>query len=144
MLPGTLETKILSIFFNMTPTPDEMLGKLISLSPESPSFKKQWEDEDNISKDDDGTFSLHGLFTEFSWFVRDNFHHFSEQQRRELFYFIESWVCPIGQDYDALDNAICACFLENLSCEPPLSGQLRGYMGPNSLEFFDLWDRPRV
>lgn len=119
-----------------------MLAKLSFLFPESPSFGKQWEEEGDTWKDDDGNYDLHGLFIEFSWFFRDNFHNFSEQQKRELFYLVESWVRPAHADYDNLNNAVCTCFLENLSSEPPLSGQLREYMGPKSRQFFDLWDHP--
>lgn len=72
-------------------------------------------------------------------YVRDNFSKMSEPKRRELMTFIEA--CITNDDSD-LDNAVCTCFLESLSREPPLSAELRRYMGQRSGAFFDLWNLP--
>lgn len=122
----------------MTPTAEQMLAKLIAMFP---VFATQWENNGDDWKNKDGSFRFWGLFAEFSRFVRDNFNQISEQKQKELMDFIES--CVTDDDNDDVDNAVCTCFLENLAGEPPLSGQLRRYMGPKSEAFFNEWDYPR-
>jgi len=89
-----------------------------------------------------GSFTLWGLFSEFSQFVHDNWNDIPEQKRKELMDFIE--LCLVEGDINEnLDNAVCTCFLENLSGAPPFSGELRQYMKRKSLRFFNKWDNPR-
>lgn len=116
-------------------TPDETRLKLVAIFP---MFEKQWADKENLWREEDGAFTLHGLFNDFSCFVRDNFYNASEATRRELFDFIEA--CISNDESDRLDNAVCTCFLENLANEPPLSYEMRRYMGPKSKAFFDFWN----
>ena len=112
-----------------------MLARLVAMFPR---FEKLWENDDWKSKD--GSYTLCGLFTEFNNYVRDNFDKMPEQKQKELMDFVESCVTD---DDSELDTAVCTCFLENLAGEPPLSGQLRKYMGPKSVQFFNGWDYPR-
>jgi hypothetical protein len=62
-----------------------------------------------------------------------------ESQRQQLSEFIEKRITDDPED--ELDNAVCVCFLENLS-DGPLAKQLRPYLHPRSLLFFDYWDSP--
>ncbi len=123
----------------MTPTANEMLTKLASMFPRLPNFRKHWEKYSDGWTDNDDSFTLWSLFSEFSRFVRDHWNEISEQKRKELMNFIESCLVE-GHKDDDLDNAVCTCFLENLSGEPPLSRQLREHMEPKSLKFFNEWD----
>lgn len=116
---------------------DELIrDKLISMFP---NFQAQWENEDNVWRGEDGSFTLWGLFSEFSHYVRGHFDQMPEPKRKELMDFIEACVT---NDEDNLHNAVYTCFLENLAGEPSLSGQLRRYMGPKSEAFFNYWDVP--
>lgn len=116
----------------MTLTPEEALATLVSMFPD---FESEWDCALNYHRADNEAFTLWGLFALFSDYVRDNFGAMPEQKRRELMAFIE-WCVADGNDPG---NAACTCFLENLAGEPPLSGQLRRYMGPKSTAFFDHW-----
>ncbi len=102
-----------------------------------PEFQAYWDSDANYHKGDDGTFTLWGLFAQFSGFVRENFGAMPEQKRHELMAFIEACVTDDESD---LDNAACTCFLENLTGEMPLSDQLRQHMGPKSVAFFNHWN----
>jgi len=88
---------------------------------------------------DDGSFTYHGLFSEFSHYVRDNFGGMEGRKREKLFELIESCVSDVERSDEELDNAVCTCFLENLSNES-LSPAYRRYMGRKSLEFFNERD----
>jgi len=54
-----------------------------------PDFKNSWESEENYSKDDNGNYTYHGLFSEFSNYFRDNFSQITQKQMQELFGNIE-------------------------------------------------------
>lgn len=123
----------------MTPTPEAMLQQLVALCP---SFEAYWQNEENIiHREDDGSFTLHGLFTEFSHFIRLHFGCMPEPARQELFGFLETCLTVSeAPPYDDLDNAVCTGFFENLAGEPFLSSELRRYLGPKSGACFDFWD----
>jgi glutamate 5-kinase len=129
-----------SILKSPTPTVDEILLQLVSICP---NFEAQWKEEEKDRVWEDGPPTFCSLFGEFTNFVRDNFAQMPSRKQKELMDFIESCVVIDGQDND-LDTAVCTCFLENLSGEPPLSDQLRTYMGPKSTAFFDQWDQPSI
>ena len=121
----------------MIETPEQLRDAVLSIIPD---FQTQWEQGDNLWKEEDGSFSFHGLFTALDWYVRDSFQQISELTRIELMFFIESCLLEIDDtSHDSLDNAACTCFLENLSCES-ISEELRTYMGPKSKAFFDYWN----
>lgn len=121
----------------MTPTPTAMLHQLVALCP---TFEKYWENDENIiHREDDGCFTLYGLFSEFSYFVRANFEVLPEPTRRELFDFVEACLMePDTSTQDNLDKAV-STFLESLAGEPPFSSELTGYMRPKSRVIFDFW-----
>ena len=121
------------------PTFDEILTAFVAICPD---FKKRWEEEKDDWSDDNGLITFCGLFSIISRFERENFARMPPQQQKQLMRFIESCTIAEGEDDTELDTAVCTCFLENLAGEPPLSAQLRTYMGPNSLAFFNFWDYP--
>jgi hypothetical protein len=117
-------------------TPGKVLNELTKMFA---GFAPVWDSPENCFLNDDGSFTYHGLFSEFGVYVRDNFGGMEERKREELFDFIELCVSDVGRFDEGLDKAVCTCFLENLSNES-LSPEFRKYMGRKSLEFFNVWD----
>jgi hypothetical protein len=119
--------------------PPELLERFIEFAP---SFESRWNSEDNCHRDDDGHDSLCGVCAEFSAYFRDHCSDFSVDSLTDLFAFVESHVQPRENvDSTDLDNALCTCFLENISSEP--AGEIgKPHMGPNSRGFFNLWHFP--
>lgn len=110
-----------------------VLEQLIRLFP---NFQEQWNDEENYHMGDDGAFTVHAVFSEFSDYVRDHFSKMSAADRRALFTFVED--CISNRDGDDVDNAVCTCFLENLSDEEILT-QIKPYLLPKSMDFINAW-----
>ena len=100
-----------------------------------PDFQSYWDD----SYADD-SFNLHTVFEVLTDYTRDRFELMPEEMRHTLFDFAESCTRDEDEPYSNTDEAVCTCFLENLSGEPPLSTQMRRYMGKNSRAYFDRWD----
>jgi hypothetical protein len=119
------------------PTPKELLEKLLQIAPE---FLSAWDNEDNLLIDEDGSFSIHGVFTEFSSFIRDNFGLLDEDRRKKLFDYIEECVTTDIHSENGVSNAACTCFLENLAGEGTLSNTILKYLGVESKKYFDKWD----
>ena len=117
-------------------TPVTVLKNLTKMFPD---FAAVWGSPDNCFLDDDGAFTYHGLFSEFSHYVRDNFALMEGQKKEELFHFIESCVSNDALHDEELGNAVFTCFLENLA-GGRLSPEYRRYMGSKSLQFFNQWD----
>ena len=119
------------------PTPEELLKAVIQIVPE---FASYWESPDNYFRNDDGSFSLHGVFAELTAYVRDNFSHFSDKQRHTLFEFVEKCVLLDPNPNSGVSNAACTCFLENLAGDGKLSEAIAPYLGVRSKEYFDEWN----
>lgn len=124
----------------MIDSKEEVQSKLFALCPD---FHVQWERDDNCCKADDGYFTFCGLFSAFSFYMRQHFFDLPDATRQKVLNFVESCLIEEGEPDNDLDNAACTCFLENLSSEGELSRQLRKYMGPKSTAFFNEWDTPR-
>jgi len=118
-----------------TVIPHELLQRFITLAPE---FAAQWNSDQNCFREDDGTFTFHGVCAEFSHFYRDNFDVLSEPTLKDLYEFIERNLVKPVSDETPLDNALCTCFLENISSEP-CGEAAKPLMGRKSREFFDRW-----
>jgi hypothetical protein len=117
-------------------TPMTVLKDLMKMFPD---FAAVWGSPDNCFLDDDGAFTYHGVFSEFSHYVRDNFALMEEQKKEQLFHFIESCVTNDDPSDGGLDNAVRTCFLENLAGERS-SSEFRRYMGSTSPQFFNQCD----
>ena len=92
--------------------PSEVYVKLTALFPE---FTGYWDSPDNYFRDDDGSFTLCGVFAQLSHFVKERAAHLQPSSLDELGVFIEQWLeLPPGSE---LRNAIDACFLENVAAE---------------------------
>jgi hypothetical protein len=119
------------------PTPEEALAILDTIIP---GFRAAFESPKNLSRDDDGSFSLHGLCSELTSYVKDNLAALSKDSRQKLFNLVESWVKTDAHSPVGVSNAACTCFLENLAGEGPLSNLIYPYLGPESKKYFDQWN----
>ena len=119
------------------PTPKGLLENLVQIAPE---FLSAWNNEDNLFIDKDGSFSVHGVFTEFSSFMRDNFGLLDENRRKKLFDYIEECVTTDIHSENGVSNAACTCFIEDLAGEGVLSNTILKYLGVESKKYFDKWN----
>jgi hypothetical protein len=119
------------------PPPKELLENLVQIAPE---FLSVWNNEENLFIDEDGSFSVYGVFTEFSSFIRDNFGLLDENRRKKLFDYIEKCVNTHIHSDVGVSNAACTSFLENLAGEGALSEEIRRHLGPESKRYFDEWN----
>jgi len=113
--------------------PEDIRSELIHLFPD---FKGQWESDENYFRAENGGFTLHGLFAEFSHFVEDNFSRFPQDKSIQLFAKVEEWLIS---DQSDLSNAVATCLIENLA-GLPISATIRDLLGTRSMEYFDKWD----
>lgn len=104
-------------------TPQSLLDRLAALFPD---FRGQWNDSRNCFRDDDGMFTVHGVFAEFSEFFRER-HAEVPRDRVALLGALVS-ECMSSGNAD-LDNAAATCFVENVAgelCGRELSSHLSG------------------
>jgi len=98
------------------PTPQELLTRLLEFVP---GFRAAWQD--SLFIEDDGSFSVHGVFAEFSGYVRAHFAEFDEATWKKRFSYVEQCVTTDVHSEVGVVNAACTCFLENIASEGPLS-----------------------
>jgi len=67
-------------------TPFEVHGKLTALFPE---FTGYWDSPHNYHRDEDGSFALSGVFSQFSTFVRERVAHLQPSSLDALGRFVE-------------------------------------------------------
>jgi hypothetical protein len=125
------------IIVTRDPTPKGLLENLVQIAPE---FLSVWDNENNLFIDEDGSFSVHGVFTEYSSFIRDNFGLLDENRRKKLFDYIEECVTTDIHSEIGVSNAVCTCFLQNLAGEGTLSNTILNYLGVESKKYFDKWN----
>ena len=115
--------------------PLELLQRFIAFVP---TFEAQWKSEHNYHRAEDGSFTLHGLCSDFSSCFRNIYIHLSDDTLKQLFDFIELHIVESTDPETIIDNALCTCFLENISSEP--CGQAaKKWLGRKSRIFFDQW-----
>src|SRR6266404_8367060 len=116
-------------FAHMTrgPTPDELLKQLRDFVP---GFGEAWRDSLFVA--DDGSFTVHGVFSEFSSHVRAHFAEFDEDTWSKLFRYVEQCVTTDIHSQAGVSNAACTCFLENIAGEGDLSRVVSLHLGPES------------
>jgi hypothetical protein len=115
------------------PTPDELLARLYELAPDFHAF---WETS-LLMLDDD---TVHGVFSEFSYFMREHINDLNHETRTAIFDFIEQCILTDIHSDSGVSNAACTCFLENFVGEGELSQIISGYLGPESRKYFDKWN----
>src|SRR5690348_1268833 len=106
-------------------TKEEVKDYLVNLFPD---FADIWNSKDTLYKENDGSYTYHGLFGDFSVFFRDNINKFSDDQLKELFTTIEKlgmketaiheeWQSGKVDNEQQLSNAVFTGFLENIAGE---------------------------
>ena len=116
------------------PTPEDVVQRLVAVFP---AFGPYWAADDLFKTD--GAFTFCGVFSTFSFFVRDEFERLPVGSLRALGEFLEECMAEPGSE---IDNAAATCFLENLSGEP-LSPVLKAFLTGNPLRFFEQFDPPK-
>jgi hypothetical protein len=119
--------------------PQELLDALTDLFPR---FRGQWDDLENNMHRDDGQFTPHGVCAEFSSYFLEHCASATDETLRRLFAFIEGEVASDPEDRDAVANALCTCFLENIALTQAGDRCVR-FMGPASTDFFEHWHGAR-
>jgi hypothetical protein len=117
------------------PAPDDLLAQLREIVP---GFGAAWQK--SLFVKDDGSFTLHGVFSEFSSYVRAHFGEFDENTWSMLFRYVEQCVTTDVHSQAGMCNAACTCFLENIAGEGELSRIVSRHLGPESQKYFDQWN----
>ncbi len=118
--------------------PNELLEQLTSFVP---GFEAAWWNSLFVGVD--GSFTAHGVFSEFSYYVRTHFVEFDVDTWKKLFHSVEQCVLTDLSDSHSqagVSNAACTCFLENIAGEGQLSHVVSRYLGPESRKYFDHWN----
>ncbi|MCC6984723.1 MAG: hypothetical protein IT535_15785 [Bauldia sp.] len=96
---------------------------------------------DSLFATEDGSLTPHGLCSELSHFYRAHPIDFGSPQIADFFRLVEAIVAADPNDTDPLANALCTCFLENISSTEAGEAS-RPLMGPATRAFFDPWHGP--
>ncbi|MDB5266045.1 MAG: hypothetical protein JWM39_758 [Parcubacteria group bacterium] len=125
-------------------TSEETKNYLIGIFP---GFAIHWEDGNLFIEKETGIYTHCGVLSWFTSYFLAHVTEFSDTQLQTLFTFVESHM---GED-DAekieqgdlgalLDNAVGACFLEDIAGEG-LTKKLTPYLGVKSTAFYEYWDK---
>ncbi len=113
--------------------PRDLLRKLIVIAPD---FEPFWKSPGNCFIYEYGSFTLHGVCLWFSEFFREKYETLTQNQLAELFWLVEHSLDDPDEYGLPVANALCTCFLEDISSEP--CGQFaKPFTGPISRSFFD-------
>jgi hypothetical protein len=93
-------------------SPQELVDRLAATFPE---FRQYWDNPGNCFRNDDGSFTLHGVFSEFTSYFRERHKSFRPDQVAALGAFVSDCMAP--DDDSDLDNAAATCFVENIAGE---------------------------
>lgn len=105
-----------------------------------PDFKKYWEDED-IFREEDLSFSAHGLMRTFLHFFRIENKNFNEKSLRKISRLIETELLSDPNGMQDMANAIYAEFLELIDNEE--SRKLDQYLTKSCEEHYKSWVKIR-
>jgi hypothetical protein len=120
---------------NFELTPQELLDRLGGLFPD---FRACWDDASNCYRSDDGSFTLHGVFSEFTDFFRERYASLPPSRIEALGAFVSDCMASGGTD---LDNATGTCFLENIAGEPCSRGLGQNLSG-QAYTYWQAWGGP--
>jgi len=96
---------------------------------------------DNYQYPPDEVLTSHRVCSAFTDYYRTRIPSFTAPEVIELFRATEVILAADARDGDTIANALCTCFLENVSCTDQGHAG-RPLMGPQSLRFFDGWHYP--
>lgn len=102
-----------------------------------PEFRKYWE-QDDIYKEDDGTFTSHGVMSSFLDFFQNNFASLTTLQISVLCVEFEEIVSSDHDDSNSSANAICTMFLE-LLVDTPAGNRIEPYLGKQCKKFWNCY-----
>jgi hypothetical protein len=112
--------------------PSELVDRLSAIMPD---FADRWASPDNLFRNDDGSYTLCGVFAECSHYVPEQFPQLSPEQRESLVAFVEQCMAEPGSE---LDTAVATCFLENLVGKS-FSPEWEALLGSRASKFVREW-----
>src|SRR5438552_19191472 len=95
------------------PCADTTKDDLLSLCP---GVAAAWDDKRDLWANDNGSFTVHGVFAVFSDYIADRLTRGSDPELRRVFEYVES---KLTEDDSEVNNAATTCFLENLMNRVP-------------------------
>jgi len=125
-------------FILIYPMPPEELFKTICEI--TPDFKNYWGKADNYFRNDEGLGTIHGIFAEYSGFIKTNIRNIEDKDMINLFNFVEKCINEEPNSESGISNAVCTCFLENLAGEGDLSNSILKYLGTKSKDYFKKYN----
>ena len=90
---------------------------------------------------DDGAYTPHAVCSAFTDIYLRHIADYSAPEVVELFRVTEAILAADPHKTGEVANALCTCFLENISCTDA-GHAARPLMGVHSLRFFDGWHYP--
>jgi hypothetical protein len=112
-------------------TPTVLVDELDALVP---GFADYLRGADSLFAASDGTFSVHGVFSEFSVYLRDRYSTLPLHSARRLGVFLTR--CFDDTYGDTVGNAVATCCLENLAGDP-LHAALAKNLGDAAKHFYN-------
>ena len=97
-----------------------------------PDFDNYWRDNCYLFESPDKTFSIAGILTIYSWYIRNCYNSLNSNDKKIIFDKIEIWL---NNDL-SLDPVVVSCFLENLMYQD-FSLDIKIYLGPESKNYFN-------
>src|SRR5688572_24619897 len=116
-------------------SPEQLYVRLIEIFPD---FANYWNLPNNCFIEEDGSFTLHGLFSEFSSFIRDRVLELPSEDLHKLGEFLEE--CLALPEPNRLSNAAATCFIEDLSHQD-FTPRLAEHFGERAREELDNLNR---
>jgi len=110
-------------------TAPDILQELLRIQPD---FRAYWDGE-NYFRDDDGSFTACGAFSQFSRYFRER----HQKMKKEEFEAVAALVSRCEGD-DFLRESAYTCFLENIAGEPA-DDALALYISVEAREFMSHW-----
>lgn len=110
-------------------TTNDILAELTRIRPD---FGAYWAGE-NLFRDDDGSFTACGVFSQFTAFFRER----HREMKKEELEAVAALVSRCERD-DFLSESAYTCFLENIAGDPP-DETLAPYLSAAALQFVSHW-----
>ena len=102
-----------------------------------PDFEEHWRHEE-IYKEDDGSFTSHGVMGSFLEFYQNNYEALSSIAISRLCIEFEKIVSSDPDDSDLVANAICTMFLE-LLVDTEAGNRIEPLLGKSCKEFWNCY-----
>lgn len=113
--------------------PQALLDRLADLFPD---FRAWWDAPNNYHRDQDGSFTLHGVFAEFTHFFKERHTALPTDRIEILGAFLSECMAPA--DDNPLDNAVATCFVENIAGEP-CDRELSRFLTGEARRYWQFW-----